>query len=302
MAFCLDPSGVPRLRDCADAEQFYNQMKPWRTKPYGYGMELARPLGNSDSARKKKHLSIRPVDDGYACRYHNTDVVTYHGDGSLSLDPYASMSTDALVNRLLPDGIHVDYRSGRYRSDKCIVWCMSDQSDGYWWQRPQAGYVIHRETRFARNAEGLYEPQGETDQIAVMQLDRKAAAAVRKANPGLTQFGHWIAAAVAMGALKDKQTQLADIPRRLGEWTLERINDSANWTEVLAMVYRLGIPKEGWGRSHWKGNLNWSPSLMMTALRRTMYSEAGCVETVMVPRYESRNDFERIKKLNRVWG
>lgn len=301
MAFCLNPSGVPRLRDCADAERVYNRVEPWRTKPAGYGMELARPLGNGDSARKKKHLSIRPVNDGYACRYHDTDVVTYHGDGSLSLDPYASMSTNVLVNTLLGDGIHVDYRSGRYRSDECIVWCLLDQSNGYWWQRPRVGYVIHRETRFARNAEGLYEPQGETDLIEVMQLNRKAAAALRKANPGLTQFGHWVTAAVALGALKDKRTPLADIPRRLGTWTLERINDSANWTEVLAKVYRLGIPKEGWGRYRWKGNMEWSPNLMMAALRREVYSDAGCVETVMVPRYESRNDFERIKKLNRIW-
>lgn len=301
MAFCLNPSGVPRLRDCADAEKHYNAMQPWRIPLDYYSLKDARPLGRGDSARKKKHLSIRPVDDGYACRYHSTDVVTYHHDGSLSLDPYASVSTNALVNQLLGEGIHVDYRNGRYRSDECIVWCLLDQSGGYWWQRPQVGYVITDETRFERNAEGLYEPQGETDQIAVMQLDRKAAAALRKANPGLTEFGHWIGAAVAMGALKDKRTQLADIPRRLGEWTLERINNSANWTEVLSMVYRLGIPKEGWGRSRWRDNLQWSPNLMMAALRRRIYIETDCVETIAVPRYESREDFERIKKLNRVW-
>lgn len=301
MAFCLDPSGVPKLRDHADAHQHFEKMKPWRNGHPEWHLRDARPIGNGDSIRKKKHLSIRRNEDGdYALRYHNTDVVIYHEDGSLSLNPYASVSTSALVNKLLPNNIHVDYRSGRYHSDECIVWCPLEYNQD-WWSGSQHGYRIDGKTRFARNAEGWFEPLSPTEDIEVMQLDLKATAAVRKQYPGLVDFGHWIMAAVALNTILDRKTAVADIPRNLAAWVLERINDSANWVEVLEMVYRLGIPKEGWGRSLWNGNLSWSGDLMMQNLRREIYRHEDCVAVTTVPYYEGRLDFERIKKLNRIW-
>ncbi len=100
MAFQIDTHTLPRISDWITALSRWQATKPWR----GSSPHDPRPLDNS---RRKYHTTIhlRP-DQSIALRLHRTDVVVYHADGTITLTPYASMSTDAFVNQLTPGGIY----------------------------------------------------------------------------------------------------------------------------------------------------------------------------------------------------
>ena len=52
---------------------------------------------------RSKDVSVRMVSDGIAFRYHHTDVITWHPDGSYTYDPWTSRSTCTFFNQLNPD-------------------------------------------------------------------------------------------------------------------------------------------------------------------------------------------------------
>lgn len=77
----------------------YNSIKPIR----GRSDQNTRPLAR----RGNDNLTIRQYDDGdIAVRLYYTDVITYHTDGTITLDPYGSTTTNRVVWSIL--GPHVN--------------------------------------------------------------------------------------------------------------------------------------------------------------------------------------------------
>jgi hypothetical protein len=92
MAFSYDGRGLPALSTYSDALRFWENAATWR------GESNERIL----DSRKKRRVNIRQLRDGsIACRLYNTDVVTYHPDNSMTIESWASVSTDEFANRLL---------------------------------------------------------------------------------------------------------------------------------------------------------------------------------------------------------
>ena len=92
MAFSYDGRGLPCLSTHSDALRFWENAATWR------GEDNERIL----DSRKKRRVNIRQLRDGsIACRLYNTDVVTYHPDNSMTIESWASVSTDEFANSLL---------------------------------------------------------------------------------------------------------------------------------------------------------------------------------------------------------
>lgn len=65
-----------------------------------------RPLGQ----RRNDNLTIRKLDNGsVAIRLYHTDIITYHDDGTIDLEPYASKLTDEAVNQVLRGAVWASY-------------------------------------------------------------------------------------------------------------------------------------------------------------------------------------------------
>lgn len=115
---------LPRIHGYASALKHYDSIKPLRGRT-----EDVRPLCNTTTGRRKKHLRILPTTyDGLpamACRLHNTDVVTYVSDGRVVIDnDYPSMSTNSFASGVLPYGFGVSIYRGR-------TWVFQS-SNAYW--------------------------------------------------------------------------------------------------------------------------------------------------------------------------
>lgn len=65
-----------------------------------------RPLGN----RRNDNLTIRKLDNGsIAVRLYQTDIVTYHDDGTIDLEPYSSKLTDEAVRQVFRGAVTASY-------------------------------------------------------------------------------------------------------------------------------------------------------------------------------------------------
>jgi hypothetical protein len=79
----------------------YNSIAPIR----GRSADI-RPLGQ----RRNDNLTIRKLDNGsVAIRLYHTDIITYHDDGTIDLEPYASKLTDEAVNQVLRGAVWASY-------------------------------------------------------------------------------------------------------------------------------------------------------------------------------------------------
>ncbi len=91
MAFSYDGRYLPSLRSYAAALSFWESAPRWPDEPVERALD----------SKRKKFVTIRKLsDNSIACRLHNTDVVTFHPDNSVSIQPYQSISTDEFFNRL----------------------------------------------------------------------------------------------------------------------------------------------------------------------------------------------------------
>jgi hypothetical protein len=130
MAFSIDARSIPHLSSYAQALEYYNETKPFRSDPY------SRPLAE----RRAKHKRMAKHSNGdIACILHNPAVVTYHPDDSITLRPYASISTDAFANALLRNthitthfsmGYLVGVRGRLYRADRSMLITKADEVSG----------------------------------------------------------------------------------------------------------------------------------------------------------------------------
>ena len=101
-----------------DLERRYNAAKPWRNPDHPEG---SRPAGKN----RKKYVSIRPITSadgdfhGYACRYHNTDVVSWlmrvNPDrtdlpaGQVTIHAWPSISTNTFAEAFSPANLRFDF-------------------------------------------------------------------------------------------------------------------------------------------------------------------------------------------------
>lgn len=94
MAFMYNNRDLPYLDNYEEALCFWTNAKKWRDSP-----DRERQLDGAS----KRHVTIsKDHNDAIRCRYHFTDVVVYHSDGTIDVDAhYASRSSDAFIRGLI---------------------------------------------------------------------------------------------------------------------------------------------------------------------------------------------------------
>ena len=97
MAFGLSMSSVPYVTAYDAAVAMYNKATPWR----GEDPDGERPLPQ----KRSRDYGVRMDGTDVVFRYHRTDVVRWHRDGSYTLDNggYRSRSTGAFASNFMPN-------------------------------------------------------------------------------------------------------------------------------------------------------------------------------------------------------
>ena len=88
----------------------YESLPEWRSSIVIDGSidDTARSL----SRHKKRYVSLRPIEDGFACRYHDTDVVIWRNvDGveEVTITPSSSLSTETFAEEYGPHGVRFKF-------------------------------------------------------------------------------------------------------------------------------------------------------------------------------------------------
>jgi hypothetical protein len=105
MSFGIDTKGIRTLGNYAEASAWEALVKPIRGDKYN-----TKPLG----PRNKKHINIRKENDDIVVRLYHTDVITYHPNGTITLDHggYMTQSTASLMVAVLPWSVRPHLRYG----------------------------------------------------------------------------------------------------------------------------------------------------------------------------------------------
>lgn len=109
MSFGLLMRGVPYVTTYADAVAMYGRATAWRGEdPAG-----DRPLPD----KRSRDYGVRVDDTDVVFRYHNTDVVRWHADGSYTLNTggYRTNSTCAFATNFMPRRHHLQKGAGHLR-------------------------------------------------------------------------------------------------------------------------------------------------------------------------------------------
>lgn len=98
MAFGVSMYNVDYVLSYADAVDMYNKATAWR----GEDPDGERPLPN----KRDRNYGVRMVGTDVVFRMHHTDVVTWHKDGSYTVNNggYNTNSTCAFANNFTPRG------------------------------------------------------------------------------------------------------------------------------------------------------------------------------------------------------
>ena len=162
MGFFSKDYGSPILYNWMDATAHEQSVKPIR----GRSPEC-KPIGK----RTKTQATIRRLDnDGIACRLYDTDVVTYHKDGTIEiyLNGYATQSTIAFIEEIL--GVRACIQH-----NYAWVGATLPGANTVGWYALDAGAV----NSFKRNGQGDLEFQNSTPTIK-HYINRARANNVRK--------------------------------------------------------------------------------------------------------------------------
>jgi hypothetical protein len=197
----FDHTGVETY---ADALAYFERATPWRGET---AITDERPMEH----RRHRNYGVR--NDGGVIRFrmHQTDVVSYHPDGTIEFDVYNSVTTDSFVNSL-------------------VGWSISSHFTGEYMVIDELAYraVSYVTVRPTRNGQRRVVT---TKMWSKYVVDRKKTnAAIRKHAPHLPEAAAWYKAAEALGALsQDPGNWDWFAPRLPLETLIENLKDQSNW-------------------------------------------------------------------------
>lgn len=102
--FGLSMHTAPRVTSYDEARRVFNTAKSGKSRGVIAGYDAYAVPGKENNPT----ISMRMKGDGdVAFRYHYTDVITWHPDGSYTYDDYESTSTCTFFNAFCPIGTHL---------------------------------------------------------------------------------------------------------------------------------------------------------------------------------------------------
>lgn len=237
MSFSINTHDLPKIRDYAEAKRQWEKTEPWRGSTDEHD---ERPL----AGRILRNKTIRLTNNGsIALRLHDTDVVIYHQDGSITLNAYESVSTDLFANCLLPNSVSVSFNNvhGYYvgllstEDHKTYAHPHVNYNTSHWFRLRKDTITL---TRIASDGDQNYyaAPEDQLRPIVHFKPDRKKTAKAAKES-GLADFKTWWKAVAALGVLKNdnpKSYLSADeLLSALGR-------GPEGWAEIVAQFRYLG--------------------------------------------------------------
>jgi hypothetical protein len=208
------------------AQYGYNLNLPYNHNIHGYSDAFAlwrdaKRWRGQDNPRKLNPYSSRRVvsvrkdpDDSIAFRLYETDVVTYHPDNSLTIEPYSSMTTTRFARAYSPSWL-----STWFGSPLGALVCVEDR---YYQTDYQAITFVC--------TEGVWAPRAPRP-FDVPYVDRTAGRAALRAH-GYPDFRDWLWAYLPMQALSgDHNALFQGLARALGtRGASEKARVLACWT------------------------------------------------------------------------
>ena len=288
--FAYEGYQVPDISNYAQALAAYEKARRWRGDPDG-----ERKMGSSDN----RHHGIRKTENGtIALRLHRTDLVQWHPDGSFSLDPYASISSDNFLRKPLPHTVRPWFNHhSRHRGSEHLLACSDSTHSGvYWWrngnEQPTSRiYQLNSQTtkrrRFFLDREGLWQP----DEDAVMawetpRVNVKRAAKAR-AETGLNDLIPWLSAAWQLRRSHDYDNEQYTAMR---PWQVyDIVCDRSRWMSFIRDRHFHRDLDGRWTRN-WgnepvsdRSDPRWVRGCILRAVqmaKHAVYKQHGCYDTI----------------------
>ena len=256
--------------------------------------------------RQDIHGIRRLPDTSIACRYHATDVVTFHPGGSITLDPYQSNCTTLFANALLPDDLFVDFNN----HVGLIVACHTPNAPGYCWEREARVYELKgRATTFEKREDGWWprDPEKTTSTFDWPRVNRKRARAALLAHD-FARFRLWVQTAAMIGATHEWAHQ-----RAFNSYDLLMIlGDRTEWPNLLRnRAYYPDADYAGFcfGRElhRWGGKLTLVERTaiqigrIVRAVRMAIYEDANVVDVEVLPYLQKLDDLRAFESACRTY-
>jgi hypothetical protein len=267
MSFSCSTTDFPRLSSFEDAQAHWDRTKPWRGESQG----APRPIGSRATNQRHKNMRVLP-DGSIAYCLHATDCVTWHPDGDVTVQGYASISTTAFVNHLVPSGVsHGQGPKHDWEPILTLRGGVEPYGRGWW----GSGRVIQcsKPVRLHYNAEtSCWEPvdMDALEPFMVPRIDRKAARAVSREYhlPMLTTVIH---AAIALADIPHPEPS----PNPMGA-IMEALREERYIDAIARMPRSNGWSRGAFGREPApRGALQ--PGFL-TRLRNHIYDHEGVIE------------------------
>lgn len=258
MPYGCNMNGVPRIRTYAEALAYYRRIDKWFDDGDG------KPIKNN---LRRDNMRMRMVDERVVLRFYETDCVTYHPSGQVTVQGFETMSTNAFVDLLTPDGI--EHAMGRKGYGEPVLYLRAQ--DGARWS-PDVK-IVRCESPVTLDycaRERRWMPCGEVEPFTFTTVDHAKARSVMR-RYRLTAF---LQAVPAIDAL-------------IGE---SRWDDASEALDALLagdFVAALRHCPRGEGGTYGKPNSSMPGAVVCTRflaeLRREIYREADALTTAKKP-------------------
>jgi hypothetical protein len=236
----------------------WESIKPIR----GRKDQNSRPLyRRGDDTKTIRHLNNGSI----AFRLHSTDVVTFNKDGTVDLEPYASVTTCHFVSAVFGYHNHITaYWSDRAHGLPDNV----TKVEGRYYNTPKFASLTKDDTTNRWSLLAGSEP------FEIVRLDKTLTKEALN-DTGYNQFKLWLATQIRLGL----------DPRKGDSWR----RGAYDWSERDVSSYLTNGPNY-WGEMVRRMSTRCEVSRELEVLRRAVYKYAGAVTVTEVPYFEDYSD------------
>lgn len=254
-----------KMLSYSQAYSKWESIKPVR----GRSDQSTRPLAR----RGNDNLTIRhnPANGDVIVTLYRTDLITYHTDGLITIEPYASALTNRIMSCILGHYIRAYWADRDYRTPDFIT-----EVGGRYYNTPGLFVVDPRKTPWVLGAG--------SKPFMVPRLDRsKAAKTLRET--GYREFTTWL----------DTQIKLGVDPRTVRTGSMYKFNNRG-----IVECLRAGFT--GWSDLVQSFSLHKPLEDQLRDVRRAVYEYESCIETEEVAYYEGWGELQSVLNRMKVYG
>lgn len=211
--------------------------------------------------------TIRKLNnDSIAFRLHSTDVVTFNKDGTVDLEPYASVTTCSFVRAVLGYHNHI-HAHWSYR-DHSLPNHVT-QVEGRYYNTPSFATLSKTEGPGGT----CWSLLAGSEPFEITRLDKTLTKEALE-DTGYNKFKLWLATQIRLGL----------DPRKGDSWR----SGAYDWSTRDVSSYLTAGP-EGWAELVRRMSKRCEVSRELEVLRRAVYKYAGAVPTEEVPYFENHS-------------